>query len=209
MRSWVLQDVDILQPDRSTLPTSLFAAIMESARRFLWAMALVLSLLAFDSHRASADDLKGRATVIDGDTLEVHGVRIRLWGIDAPESSQLCRNDESIQYRCGVFAANNNLDQLLSDQTVTCIPVGLDRYRRTVAICTVAELDIAEWLVSSGLALDWPRFSGRRYERFQVEAKRAHRGLWAGSFVAPWSFRACLRIGDRLGECSDGPVLLP
>jgi hypothetical protein len=38
---------------------------------------------------------------IDGDTLEIHGTRIRLWGIDAPESSQLCRDDESLQYQCG------------------------------------------------------------------------------------------------------------
>jgi endonuclease YncB( thermonuclease family) len=38
-----------------------------------------------------ADDLAGQASIVDGDTLEIHGTRIRLWGIDAPESSQLCR----------------------------------------------------------------------------------------------------------------------
>jgi endonuclease YncB( thermonuclease family) len=50
---------------------------------------------------ALADDLAGQASVIDGDTLEIHGTRIRLWGIDAPESSQLCRGEDSLQYRCG------------------------------------------------------------------------------------------------------------
>jgi len=41
--------------------------------------------------RAFADNLSGQASIIGGDTLEIHGTRIRLWGIDAPESSQLCR----------------------------------------------------------------------------------------------------------------------
>jgi endonuclease YncB( thermonuclease family) len=40
---------------------------------------------------ALADDLIGQASVIGGDTIEIHGTRIRLWGIDAPESRQLCQ----------------------------------------------------------------------------------------------------------------------
>jgi endonuclease YncB( thermonuclease family) len=55
---------------------------------------------------ALADSLSGQASIIDGDTLEIHGTRIRLWGIDAPESSQLCRDDESLPYQCGAKAAN-------------------------------------------------------------------------------------------------------
>jgi endonuclease YncB( thermonuclease family) len=56
---------------------------------------------------ASAEPLAGQASILDGDTLEMHGARIRLWGIDAPESNQLCRNDESALYRCGAQAAND------------------------------------------------------------------------------------------------------
>src|SRR5882724_11326583 len=55
---------------------------------------------------AFADNLTGQASVVDGDTLEIHGTRIRLWGIDAPESSQLCRGKDSLQYQCGAKAAN-------------------------------------------------------------------------------------------------------
>jgi endonuclease YncB( thermonuclease family) len=55
---------------------------------------------------AGAEDLVGQASVIDGDTIEIHGTRIRLWGIDAPESTQLCRNDDSDLYQCGRSAAN-------------------------------------------------------------------------------------------------------
>jgi hypothetical protein len=110
--------------------------------------------------------LIGQASVIDGDTLEIHGTRIRLWGIDAPESSQLCRNDESLQYRCGAKAANE-LDAFIARRPVDCSPVGLDQYRRTVAVCSIDGVDVAEWLVRNGLALDWPRYSKGKYDRAQ------------------------------------------
>jgi endonuclease YncB( thermonuclease family) len=56
---------------------------------------------------ARPTDLIGRASIIDGDTIEIHGTRIRLWGIDAPESAQLRRGDDSDLYRCGAKAAND------------------------------------------------------------------------------------------------------
>ncbi|MCE3258163.1 MAG: nuclease, partial [Nitrobacter vulgaris] len=58
-------------------------------------------MLLLLSSGALADNVVGQASVIDGDTLEIHGIHIRLWGIDAPESSQLCRGEDSLQYRCG------------------------------------------------------------------------------------------------------------
>ena len=72
-----------------------------SKRRALVSMLLLLS------SGALADNVVGQASVIDGDTLEIHGIHIRLWGIDAPESSQLCRGEDSLQYRCGGQAAND------------------------------------------------------------------------------------------------------
>ena len=73
-----------------------------------------------------ADHLVGQASIIDGDTLEIHGTRIRIWGIDAPESSQLCRGEDSLQYHCGAKAANG-LDAFIARRPVSCIPVSLDR----------------------------------------------------------------------------------
>ena len=105
-----------------------------------------------------ADNLSGQAGIIDGDTLEIHGTRIRLWGIDAPESNQLCRGDDSIQYRCGAKAAND-LDSFLAKRPIDCVPVSLDQYRRTVATCSVDGVDLADRLVRNGLALDWPQYS--------------------------------------------------
>lgn len=70
---------------------------------------------------ALAVSLIGQASVIDGDTLEIHGTRIRLWGIDAPESSQLCRGDDSLPYHCGAKAANE-LDGFIAGRPVSCEP---------------------------------------------------------------------------------------
>jgi endonuclease YncB( thermonuclease family) len=67
-----------------------------------WMVAGLGLLLSCDA--ALPDDMTGRASIIDGDTLEIHGTRIRLWGIDAPENSQLCRGDDSLPYRCGAKA---------------------------------------------------------------------------------------------------------
>src|ERR1700694_866027 len=81
-------------------------------------MVAALSL----SSAAFADDLSGQASIIDGDTLEIHSTRIRLWGVDAPESSQLCRGNDSIQYRCGGRAAND-LDAFIAKRSVSCTPI--------------------------------------------------------------------------------------
>jgi hypothetical protein len=72
--------------------------------RGLFKMGATLAVLTFGPRPvALADDLVGQASVIDGDTLEIHGTRIRLWGVDAPESGQLCRGEDSLQYRCGAY----------------------------------------------------------------------------------------------------------
>ncbi|NOJ46050.1 thermonuclease family protein [Bradyrhizobium archetypum] len=161
----------------------------------------LLILMAFCTV-AFADDLSGQVSVIDGDTLEIHGTRIRLWGIDAPESSQLCRGEDSLPYRCGTKAANE-LDAFIARRPVSCTPVSLDAYGRTVAKCSVDGVDLAEWLVDSGLAFDWPKYSKGKYEKAQRKANHIGRGVWAGSYVAPWFYRACVNQGGKPSDCSD------
>jgi endonuclease YncB( thermonuclease family) len=162
---------------------------------------LVLLLLLF-SGEALADDFVGRASVVDGDTLEIQGTRIRLWGVDAPESSQLCRDDDSSQYRCGAKAAND-FDAFIARRPVSCSPVSLDPYGRTIAICSVGGTDLGDWLVRKGLALDWPQYSKRRYDGAQRDAERAGRGIWKGSYVEPWLYRACIRANGKPSDCLD------
>jgi endonuclease YncB( thermonuclease family) len=167
--------------------------------RTRWVICLML-LVASGS--ANSADMVGQASIIDGDTLEIHGSRIRLWGIDAPESSQLCRGDDSLQYRCGAKAAND-LDVFIAGRPVSCLPISLDRYGRTVATCSVGGADLGDWLVRNGLALDWPQYSKRKYESAQGDAEQAGRGIWAGSYVEPWRYRVCVRASGSASKCSD------
>jgi endonuclease YncB( thermonuclease family) len=149
-----------------------------------------------------AGPIIGQASVVDGDTIEIHGQRIRFAGIDAPESTQLCRDADSALYRCGQNAAND-LAAFIDRRPVQCIEVDRDRYGRAVAVCTVAGVDLADWLVRSGLALDWPRYSHGDYAVAQNEAEHSGKGMWAGSFVKPWDYRSCTKAGGRVEWCSD------
>jgi endonuclease YncB( thermonuclease family) len=150
-------------------------------------------LLLASTGAALPGELTGQASIIDGDTLEIHGTRIRLWGIDAPETTQVCRGEDSQQYRCGAKSAND-LDAFIGRRPVSCIPISLDQYRRTVATCSVVGVDLGEWLVRSGLALDWPQYSKGKYAAVQRDAD---------SYIEPLLYRACIRQGGRPSDCSD------
>src|SRR5438874_5398102 len=106
---------------------------------------------------ASAADLAGQASIIDGDTIEIHGQRIRLFGIDAPEHDQLCEAVGS-QYRCGQQAALALADQIGS-KTVDCAPRDVDQYGRIVAVCSAGGEDLNAWMVRQGWALAYRHYS--------------------------------------------------
>ncbi len=133
----------------------------------------------------------GIASVIDGDTIEVHGQRIRLHGIDAPESRQLCLSDGK-PWRCGKDAANALADKI-ARRPVTCEDLGRDRYNRIIGRCIVAGEDINAWMVSQGLALAYRRYS-LDYVDEEADARAARRGIWAGEFVKPWEWRRGKRL---------------
>lgn len=146
------------------------------------------------------EPLIGRASVVDGDTLEIRGRRVRLWGMDAPEGRQSCTRDGRA-YRCGTEAARH-LDRLINDRPVTCHPQGRpDRYGRMVARCEVTadcepeddcrtfRRDLGAWMVADGWALDDPRYSDGEHAEQQWDAEQGRKGLWAGTFVAPRDWR--------------------
>jgi endonuclease YncB( thermonuclease family) len=137
--------------------------------------------------KASEGPLQGRATVIDGDTLEIQGTRIRLFGIDAPESAQTCLDQSGRPYRCGQRAAFA-LANKVGARVVSCQPTGKDRYDRVVARCSVAGEDLQAWIVLNGHALAFRRYS-KSYRHYEAEAKARKAGMWKGSFEAPWDWR--------------------
>lgn len=147
------------------MPPDLAAVPLErvSGRRRLAACALaLLEIAAAPADPARAGDVAGQASVIDGDTIEIHGTRVRLYGIDAPEHDQLCRDPHGGHYRCGQVAANA-LGAFIGRQAVACVEVDRDQYRRSVAVCSAGKVDLADWLVRGGLAIDWPRYSKGDY----------------------------------------------
>ena len=123
---------------------------MTMARRALvFALLLVFSAIG----PAFAQDLiVGVASVIDGDTIEIHGQRIRLFGIDAPESSQLCVRPTGERWRCGQQASFALADRI-GRATVSCQPRDLDRYGRVVAVCFKGNEDLNRWMVANGWAV--------------------------------------------------------
>jgi endonuclease YncB( thermonuclease family) len=129
----------------------------------------------------------GRASVVDGDTIEIHGERVRLYGIDAPESAQRCLSG-NLTYRCGQRAALA-LSGMTLRRHVDCDCRGRDRYRRHLAICRAGGLDLAAWLVREGHAVAMRRYS-MRYVPEEEAAQAARKGLWSGSFEMPWDWRS-------------------
>ena len=137
------------------------------------------------------DAIIGVASVIDGDTIEVRGQRIRFNGIDAPESRQYCDDAKGLKYPCGRRSAEALDAFLAASKPVHCSFVTWDRYGRFVGDCRRADgVGVASWMVDHGQAVDWPRYSHGAYAEQQARAKSAKVGLWVGAFQVPWDWRA-------------------
>jgi endonuclease YncB( thermonuclease family) len=145
----------------------------------------------------AADTIRGRASIIDGDTLEIAGKRIRFHGVDAPESSQTCKDRQGIAYRCGQRAALALADKIGS-ALVSCHARDTDRYGRTVAVCSQRGIDLNAWMIEEGHALAYRQYS-KDYVAQEEAARAAKRGIWSGSFTSPSEYR---RGGDKASETS-------
>jgi len=151
-------------------------------------IALVLAS-ALNVLPAQADDsISSASRVIDGDTLELDGARVRLHGIDAPEARQTCTRD-GVEWLCGQEASKALREYLREEPVLTCERVDTDRYGRIVAKCFTNDgIDIGKWMVSNGWALAYRRYS-TQYVSAETEAKGKGYGLWSGTFIQPWEWR--------------------
>ena len=140
---------------------------------------------------ASRPALSGLARVLDGDTLDVERVRVRLHGIDAPESAQRCRASGRL-WPCGQ-EATRALARRIGGRPVACEERDRGRYGRVVAVCTAAGGDLNRWMVAEGWAFAYRRYS-RDYVAAESRARAARRGIWRGEAVAPWDWRRGKRL---------------
>ena len=163
--------------------------MMSTIRSFL-----VVMLAAWSAHA----DVGGHPTVLDGDTLEVAGERIRLHGIDAPERRQRCVVDGEA-WPCGT-EASLALAARIADHRVECEETDKDRYGRIVAVCRIGESDLNAWMVAEGWALAYRRYA-MDYTGQEAAAEAARRGIWRGKFVEPWEWRR----GRRLADAAEQP----
>ena len=132
--------------------------------------------------------ISGRASVTDGDSLEIRGERIRLHGIDAVEARQQCRDRHGRSWPCGRRAAFA-LEDAIGGRTVHCGVRDRDDYGRIVARCMAGATDLSAEMVSRGYAIVLRRY-GREYVPLEDRARAARVGIWDGEFERPGAWRA-------------------
>jgi len=152
---------------------------------------LKCDLAAMLTFRRRSDCLVGPAKVIDGDSIVVAGEMVRLHGLDAPELDQtFCWRGKKVA--CGTMALAA-LEALTAGVKVRCEGVERDCYGRLIAKCYSPNgVDIGRRLVLAGWALAYQRYS-MDYVDVENKARKARRGMWRGTFVKPWDWRASMQ----------------
>ena len=164
------------EPPRNKRPLRRFRGLLPALSIGL--LVLVLGLGAYwtlgsepDATVTRGAQIAGVASVVDGDTIDIHGERIRLSGFDAPERGRRCGTVNVYQ------KASNYLYGYIQRQTVTCDVTGKNG-DRLVATCYVGGTDLGNIMVGSGWARDWPRYSRRAYADEEANARRSKAGIW-------------------------------
>lgn len=132
--------------------------------------------------------------IIDGDTIEADGKRMRIFGIDAPETHQKCQDKDNLEYECGLRSKDVLRDIVgLKEYTGTvqsldCTGIDKDRYGRWVSVCFINQINVGRELVRRGYALAYRQYS-LAYVEDENYAKTAQNGVWQGTFELPWVWR--------------------
>ncbi|WP_406720469.1 thermonuclease family protein [Thioclava litoralis] len=162
----------------------------------LWSVLILACLVLGVTAPAHAETLYGKARVVDGDTLDVAGRKIRIYGIDAPESKQTCLRDNGQSWPCGQDATAQM--RKLATGRVACTGTQADRYGRLIARCEAHGVDLGAQMVAQGYALAYRQYS-TAYVSQEKSAMIAKRGIWVGQVETPAHYRA--HVNDPQGRC--------
>lgn len=160
----------------------------------------VLIALTLVAASAAAASISGVGRAIDGDSLMVGQLEVRLFGVDAPELTQTCTRDGK-PWACGSTAAKQ-LSNLIAGQEVNCVPLGTDKHGRTVARCRVGSTDLNRAMVANGYALAYRRYS-MDYISAEESARASRRGIWSGAFELPSTVRRAQDDHDIANAAED------
>ncbi|MBI1181288.1 MAG: thermonuclease family protein [Alphaproteobacteria bacterium] len=148
--------------------------------------ALVLLLMP----PAAWADATSTADVVNGDTLQMQGQVVKLYGIDALEPDEICLNGNR-PWPCGQEAANS-LSAYIGGQPIRCQTIrNMSGY--ILAVCDLNGDDLAGWMVSNGWAFA-DRSISSDYVPNEEAAKIDGLGVWSSEFVTPWDWREGKRL---------------
>ncbi|WP_271593168.1 thermonuclease family protein [Bradyrhizobium sp. CCBAU 65884] len=163
---------------------------MDQERKVIVGMkhrVMKVALLAVITSPVCAATLSGAPRIVDGNTIEIEQTTVRLSGIEAPETDQICLDARGGKWACGV-ASRDELIKHSNGRTWDCHTTGVDKYERSLGRCFIEGEDVNAWMVRSGWALSWGP-SIPSYAVSELVASTALAGLWSGAFIAPWEWR--------------------
>ena len=153
-----------------------------SRRKGILVISASVLVFFFSYIDVKSQDIK----ITDGDTIRINGEKIRFSGIDTPELRQTCLK-QGIQVPCGIEAKQILIDKI-ADNEIVCIREGKDQYKRTLAECFVNNESLSSYLVKSGYAFAYRRYS-KKFITDENFARTNKIGMWSMEFDYPWDWR--------------------
>ena len=153
-----------------------------SKRKVILVISISILVFFFTYTDVKSQDVK----ITDGDTIKINGEKIRFSGIDTPELKQICMK-QGVKKPCGKTAKEILIDKI-ADNKIVCIREGKDQYRRTLAECFVNNESLSSFLVKSGYAFAYRRYS-TKFIPDEDFAKLNKLGMWSMEFDYPWDWR--------------------
>ncbi len=146
----------------------------------------IFFISAFCFNQTYGKTIYGKAKIIDGDTIYIGNNKIRLHGIDAPETKQKCLKNGK-KWDCGL-KSYEYLKYLIGDNQILCDTSGRDKYNRYIGVCYKNYIDLNSQMVLNGWAIAY-RYYSKDYIKEEEKAKLNKLGIWIGEFEEPYLFR--------------------